>query len=88
MSEVFELLQSIAIAKTRGEMVADVVEKWAADHQIDLELLGRRARRSFVNRLEAAAMSMAAALARAASVVAEAPINRGFEAGDFNEKSF
>jgi hypothetical protein len=73
--EIFDLLTSIAAAKSRGETVAEIVERWASDHQIDLDQLGRRARRSFCNRIEAAALSTAAAVARAAQVISEAPRN-------------
>jgi hypothetical protein len=82
-SDVLDLLIAIATAKARNENVVDLIEKWATAHNLDLDPLGRRARRSFSNRLEAAAVAIAAAIARGASIVSEAPVK---ELGDFSKR--
>jgi hypothetical protein len=78
-SEILDLLTSVATAKARGEMTIHIIENWARDHDVDLNVLGRRARRSFSNRLEAAAVSMAQTIARAANVISEAPSAKELE---------
>jgi hypothetical protein len=75
-SDVLNLLTTIATAKARNENIVGLIEAWAADHDLDLAQLGRRARRSFSNRLEAAAVALSQTIARAANVVSEAPSSK------------
>jgi hypothetical protein len=72
-NDVLNLLTAIGVAKAKGEPVAEVVERYAADNNLNLEAMGRRARRSVVNRVEAAAMTVPQAIARASAVLGETP---------------
>jgi hypothetical protein len=72
-SNVLDLLIAIGKAKAVNGNIIDLIEKWTAANDVDLNQLGRRARRSFHNRLQAAALALAQSIERGCAIVGEAP---------------
>jgi hypothetical protein len=72
-SEILDLLTTIGTAKAKGVSVAEIVERFAVANGISLDGLGPRRRKSIFNKLDAAAMSLAASIARGAAALNDAP---------------